>query len=404
MSVLQECPQCRFRQKMANKRCKCGIDLEKAKRSKKVRYWVAFRLPDGTQRQEALSGMADVDPYSLEDARAVNAKRQVQRKEKVPVFEMRPESKSTFKKLEEWYLKLESVKALASNARVKVALNNFNKVFGDRIAGTVERSEIENFFQKRVSADKIAASTASVEVGIVKGMVSKAFDDNKVDGRVIKAFRKVKPMARRGSYARKRTVGIAEYLGIIKEAPAYLRGLVILALNTGLRPGDVRRLRWSHIERKTGFIRLPADVTKERASKDIPLNHHAETVLDSTVRHLNHDFVFSYAGQPIRGPKGAQWSLMQACKKAGVSYGRKESGGLTMHDFRRTVKTNMARAGVGEVFRNVILGHSLQGMDKHYISLTDDDLKQAMATYTAWLDAEIAKVNQTVNQAADIND
>ena len=76
MSVLQECPQCRLRQKTKNKRCKCGADLDKAKRSKKVRYWVAFRLPDGTQRQESLQSIADVDPYSIEDARAVDSKRQ----------------------------------------------------------------------------------------------------------------------------------------------------------------------------------------------------------------------------------------------------------------------------------------------------------------------------------------
>ena len=77
---------------------------------------------------------------------------------------------------------------------------------------------------------------------------------------------------------------------------------------------------------------------------------------------------------------------------------------MTMHDFRRTVKTNMARAGVGDVFRNVILGHAMQGMDKHYISLTDDDLRNAMDTYTAWLDREAANVDQTVDQGAVVND
>ena len=398
MSVLQECPQCRLRQKTKNKRCKCGADLDKAKRSKKVRYWVAFRLPDGTQRQESLQSIADVDPYSIEDAKAVNAKRQVQRKER-DVFNMLPAASLSFDELTQWYLDLESVKALSSYVRVKIALNNFNAVFGNRVAGTVERSEIEDFFQKRVSVG-IAPSTASVELGIVKGLVSKAFDNNKVGERVFKAFRKVKPMARRGSYARRRTVSIGEYLRIIAVAPSYLRNMVIMAMNTGMRPGEVKRLRWPYVDRKAGFIRLPAEATKEGAPKDIPLNHHAKAVLDGAVRHLGHDFVFAYGGHPIEGPKGSQWALMKACEAAGVSYGRKESDGLTMHDFRRTVKTNMARAGVGDVFRNVILGHSLQGMDKHYISLTDDDLKQAMAVYTAWLDNEIEKVNQAVNQAA----
>jgi hypothetical protein len=115
-----------LRQKAGNKRCKCGADLDKAKRSRKVRFWVAFRLPDGTQRQESLQNIADVDPYSIEDARAVDSKRQVQRKEKVPIFEMRPESKITFLKLAEWYLALESVKSLASYKRIEIILNHFN--------------------------------------------------------------------------------------------------------------------------------------------------------------------------------------------------------------------------------------------------------------------------------------
>ena len=67
----------------------------------------------------ALSSIADVDPYSIEDARAVMAKREVQKKEKVPLFEMRRQVQLTFDALGKWYLELESVKALASYARVK---------------------------------------------------------------------------------------------------------------------------------------------------------------------------------------------------------------------------------------------------------------------------------------------
>ena len=50
-------------------------------------------------------------------------------------------------------------------------------------------------------------------------------------------------------------------------------------------------------------------------------------------------------------------------------------------------------------FCNVMLGHSLQGMAKHHISLTDEDVPQAMAVYTARLDDEIAEVDQSVDPA-----
>ena len=48
----------------------------------------------------------------------------------------------------------------------------------------------------------------------------------------------------------------------------------------------------------------------------------------------------------------------------------------------------MLKAGVDKVFRDVILGHSLQGMDVHYIALSDKDLQQAMNDYTAWLEKQ----------------
>jgi len=59
----------------------------------------------------------------------------------------------------------------------------------------------------------------------------------------------------------------------------------------------------------------------------------------------------------------------------------------------------MDRAGVSESCRKAILGHSLEGMDRHYLRLNDEDLKAAMDDYTAWIDDQISNVDQTVDQA-----
>jgi predicted nucleic-acid-binding Zn-ribbon protein len=49
MAVLAECPRCRKRQYVRNKLCSCGEDLVKSKRSNKVKYWIAYRLPGGKE-------------------------------------------------------------------------------------------------------------------------------------------------------------------------------------------------------------------------------------------------------------------------------------------------------------------------------------------------------------------
>ena len=52
MAILAECPKCRRKQSAKNKICLCGQDLDKAKRSKRVKYWIGYRLPGGKQRRE----------------------------------------------------------------------------------------------------------------------------------------------------------------------------------------------------------------------------------------------------------------------------------------------------------------------------------------------------------------
>jgi len=81
--------------------------------------------------------------------------------------------------------------------------------------------------------------------------------------------------------------------------------------------------------------------------------------------------------------------MLAACKKIGIDYGMKKPGGLRFHDIRTSVKTYMLRAGVDKALRDTILGHSLQGMDMYYIKPTDQDLQDAMACYTKWLDDQM---------------
>jgi len=50
----------------------------------------------------------------------------------------------------------------------------------------------------------------------------------------------------------------------------------------------VKGLKWSYIDRKAIFIRLPAEFTKEKAPKDIPINKNVKSVLDSVPRAINH--------------------------------------------------------------------------------------------------------------------
>ena len=84
MAVLAECPFGHRRQSIRSKKCTskngkgCGADLEKAKRSGKIKCWIAFRLPGGKQRLEKVTGEKAT---SIEYAKDAEAKPKGQRRE-----------------------------------------------------------------------------------------------------------------------------------------------------------------------------------------------------------------------------------------------------------------------------------------------------------------------------------
>jgi integrase len=390
MAILAECPVCHRKQAVKNRNCDCGANLVKEKKLQKVRYWITYRLPNGKQRKEFVGNL-------ITDAQAAEGKRKAQKYENPGVLEKVPAERMTFIELAEWYLDLSPVKKLSSFDRIKIGIANFNQVFGNRIVSSLKPLDLEDYQEKRGEAGR-APATIDMEICLVKTMATKAFDNDLVDGRTVKAFRTVKRKLRKADNARRRTLTIEEYLRLVDVAPAHLKAFLTVAFNTGMRVGELRGLRWSHIDHEAGVIRLTADLTKESRAKIIPMNHHVKEVLGATLRFLRQDFVLTYHENAISTPGGLKNSFMTACRKAGIPYGQNTPNGLTFHDIRRTVKTNMLNAGVDKVHRDIILGHSLHGMDVHYMSPSIEDLRRAMARYTEWLDAQMKDVAHIVAQ------
>jgi integrase len=373
MAILAECPMCQRKQSNKNKICaQCGNNMDKSKQSRKVRYWINY----------------------------ADGKRKVQKREN-RIFDILPENKIPFQELTDWYLNLESVKILGSFRRITAALNNFNDVFGNTLTRDIKPEDLENY-QVRRERQKASYATIDMEISIAGTIVNKAFDNDKVDGRVLKSFRSVKRKLKSGSNARSRIVDVFEYLKIVAVAPQHLKGIIIVAYNTGMRMGEILELKWPYFDRDKGFFRLPSSLTKESKPKRIPINHHVKEVLNNMPRFLKHDFIFTYRGNPF-SEGGIKRSFKTACKNAGVPYGRKTPDGITFHDMRRTVKTHMLYAGIDKVHRDLILGHSLKGKDVHYLAPSDESLKEAMDKYTRWLEDKIQEANQMLTKALTKN-
>lgn len=394
MAILSECPICRRKQSIRNKVCNCGENLDRAKKSKRVRYWISFRFPGGKQRREFVGD-------SIEEARAADGKRRGQKREN-RIFDMLPESKITFNELSEWYMGLKSVKGLSSFDREKTCLKNFNSMFGQQMVNTIKQTELENYQDKRKGEGR-AVATIDMEIKIAQTAVTKAFDNDMIDGRALKAFRKTNRLLETGSNARRQLISMEQFLDLIEKAPHHYQAVLVIAFYTGMRLGEIRQLRWQFIETKNNMISLPKEITKEGRPKRIPINHHVKSALDSLPKALHHDYVITYKGMPMNGKNSLKKQFEDACIRVKIPYGRNNQNGITFHDIRRTFKTNLAEAGVEKVYRDTLLGHSLKGMDAHYIVPTDKALTNVMERYTRWIDQKFLIVDQTVDQMAAQN-
>jgi len=270
---------------------------------------------------------------------------------------------------------------------VERCLANFNEVFGDSIVRQITLPELEEYQDKRAE-EGLQPRSIDYETDEAGRMVKRAWEADKIDDRAHKAFLKLEKRLKKAANARGRVMSVPEYTSLLSVCPEHLKAILTVAYNTGMRPEEMYKLTWKHIDQ--GFIRLPAELTKTTEARSIPINHHVQTLLDSLPKPIRRNLpVLTYRGKTISHK--VRKSFVTACREAKIPYGMKTPDGLVMRDTRRSVDTHMVAAGLQDPYRKTIVGHVLEGMDRHYVKPSEEDLKGAMDQYTSWLDAQIGQ-------------
>jgi integrase len=386
MAILAECPTCRRKQAVKNKVCACGRELDKAKRSKKVRYWINYLMPNGKQRREPVG-------FSIEDARTAEGKRRTQKYENPRILERVPEEKMTFKELTDWYLELAKVKALSSYWRVKISLEKFNQELGTVVVGRIRHVDLENYQAKR-KAEGLADATVDQEIGAARTMIIKAFNNDMVSGDTLKTFKRVSKLLRRNANARDKILPLDQFKALMTKLPHHARAILATAFYTGMRMGEILGLSWDKVDLKGKVIRLEAQDTKDKEPRTIPLCPELVEILRGLPRALHEPRVFYWRGRPVKAFRG---TLQKACKATGIPYGRAAADGFVFHDLRHTFNTNMRKAGVAESVIMEVTGHSTREMFDRYNTVDAEDTRKAVDQMSYFL----RNVDQNVDQATN---
>lgn len=395
MAILAECPQCHKKQSVRKKACVCGNDLDKAKHAQKVRYWIDYVVPGtGKARREPVAAANDPKAYSIEEARAAEGKRKAQKVEAPRVLQRAPEEKRTFKELTKWYTGLEKIKSKRYFPTLQINLASFNKEFGDTIVGQIKPVDLENYQAKRKAAGK-SDSYIDTEIGAARTMINKAFDNDMVSGETVKAFKRIKKLLKRNSNARDKILTLDQVKSLMAALPRHTKAILATAFYTGMRKGEILSLTWDKVDFEKRLIRLEATDTKDKEPRKIPVCPELCEILKAIPRALHDNHVFFYKGKPVS--RDIRGSLTEACKAAGIPYGRFVKDGFIFHDLRHAFNTYMRKAGVPESLIMNITGHATREMFDRYNTIDTDDAHQAIDQYSAFLQS----LDQTLDQAAN---
>jgi integrase len=371
MAILQECPACHKKQAVANKRCSCGWNLDRAKKSRQVKYWLSYYI--GKRKRREVAG------YSIDEARDADAKKKILKREN-RFFDIVPEAKMTFSELAKWYTGLERVKSLSRFRVINQRLNAFNAVLGDTVLGDLRLSDLEGYQVKRKAS--VAPSTIDDEINVVKTMVNCAFDNDKIGGNVLKPFKRLKKLMKRNANARDRVLSEDEFSRLLEAVPRHIKPVLATGYYTGMRSGEILNLTWDKVDLKKGIIQLVATDTKDREPRLVPILQALSSVLRTIPRNIHDNHVFLFNGKPMQTIRRA---LQRACDRAGIPYGRKVKGGFIFHDLRHTFNTNMRKAGVHESVIMAITGHSTRDMFDRYNRVDTADVIGGIDTLGAYL-------------------
>jgi len=240
------------------------------------------------------------------------------------------------------------------------------------------RKEMMNFFE-----DMWLEEISELEVRTYKRRREEAGAKNNTINNELSALRKTLNLAKRGRYSiddliqwgsyikdyefRERVLSYEEEEKLMSELADHLKPIVVCALNTGMRKGEILSLKWKNVI--DGKIIIEAKNTKTKKQRRIPINRTLGQVFEILKSRNGHsEFVFTY-GEKRMGD--VQNGFSKACARAGVE-------DFHFHDLRRTFATRLMQNGFDIYKISQLLGHADVKMTQRYINWQSDDGTEAV--------------------------
>lgn len=241
--------------------------------------------------------------------------------------------------------------------------------FGDVPVLRLNRNMAREFRQWRKRQKQITDATVNRALSVLRHVLYWAVDESLLQAN---------PMARIPLVPERRlkrpVMSLAEEALLLPVLPDYLRRIVITALDTGMRRGEILKQQWEDVDLTRKLLLVTRSKTPQGEAREIPLTARMIGLLGDHPQ--SNGIIFTRGGLPLSWIRKG-W--LGALKRAGLRHFR-------FHDLRHTFNTRLLEAGVIREIRMAIMGHS-SGNDVHGIySHVELPLKRrAIAQLETWV-------------------
>ncbi len=232
-------------------------------------------------------------------------------------------------------------------------LNQLEKFFRpDTWLQSVTTRQVERFKAARIK--DVAPATVNRNLARLKHLLNTAIKWGYLYENPAKPVKLLRENNRRLRYMTK-----DEMDRLIAASRGHLKPIIILAVNTGMRRGEIFDLHWSHVDLKNRIIEV--GYPKNGDPRFIPINDTLMDALQQLPRRIDTPFVFP----------GKNGGRLTDIKKGFL--GARERAGLddvTLHTCRHTFASHLVMAGVDLMTVKELLGHKSTKMTERYSHLS----------------------------------
>lgn len=282
-------------------------------------------------------------------------------------------ARDTFGKYARMLLDSAEWKAKRSASRNEISLKHLNRAFGDVHLADINPALVRKYTTERKEGG-LAPATINREISLLKSILYAAEYDSLIVSNPIRG-RRVKKLEEANS--REKTIlslnlTDGDQSRLIDCAAPHFKPILEIALVTGMRRGEIFKMKWKHINFTLGTIRVPAENSKTKRERFIDIDSYLIVTLDSIERKGEYVFMNDRTGGHRRDVREA---FRAACERAEIPMGRKN--GLTFHDLRHLAAYRLVK-GTDIVTASKILGHASIQMTMRYVHPTAKDKREAI--------------------------